>query len=51
MKNILIVEDQVEALKLLGMVLRADDRKVFLTESVIPVSCRFGERSCQAAIP
>ncbi len=33
MKNILIVEDQVEALKLLGMVLRADDRKVFLTKS------------------
>lgn len=33
MKNILIVEDQVEALKLLGMVLKADDRKVFLTES------------------
>ena len=33
MKNILIVEDQVEALKLLGLVLRAEDRKVFLTES------------------
>jgi CheY-like chemotaxis protein len=33
MKNILIVEDQVEALKLLGLVLRAEDRKIFLTES------------------
>jgi DNA-binding response OmpR family regulator len=33
MKNILIVEDQVETLKLLGIVLRAEDRKVFLTES------------------
>ena len=33
MKNILIVEDQVEALKLLGMVLRAEDRKIFLSES------------------
>ena len=33
MKNLLIVEDQVEALKLLGLVLRAEDRKVFLTES------------------
>lgn len=33
MKNILIVEDQVEALNLLGMVLRAEDRKLFLTES------------------
>ena len=33
MKNILIVEDQVEALKLLGIVLKAEDRKLFLTES------------------
>lgn len=33
MKNILIVEDQVDALKLLGIVLGGDDRKIFLTES------------------
>jgi len=33
MKKILVVEDQVEALQLLGIVLRADDRKVFLTET------------------
>jgi DNA-binding response OmpR family regulator len=33
MKNILIVEDQVEALKLLEMVLQAEDRKIFLSES------------------
>ena len=33
MKKILIVEDQVDVLKLLGMVLRAEDRKFFLTES------------------
>ncbi len=33
MKKILIVEDQVDVLKLLKMVLRAEDRKFFLTES------------------
>lgn len=33
MKKILIVEDQVDVLKLLKMVLRAEDRKVFLAES------------------
>ena len=33
MKNILIVEDQVEALKLLSIVLKAEDRILFLTES------------------
>jgi CheY-like chemotaxis protein len=33
MKKILVVEDQVEALKLLGMVLQADDRTVLLTET------------------
>jgi len=33
MKKILVVEDQVEALQLLGIVLRADGRKVFLTET------------------
>jgi DNA-binding response OmpR family regulator len=32
MKKILIVEDQVDVLNLLEIVLRAEDRKVFLTE-------------------
>lgn len=33
MKKILIVEDQGEVLKLLEIVLRAEDRKIWLTES------------------
>ncbi len=33
MKKVLIVEDQVDVLKLLEMVLRAEDRTFFLTES------------------
>jgi len=33
MKNILIVEDQVDVLKLLEMVLSAEGRKIFLSES------------------